>query len=101
MDEPFRIFYEEFHERAADIVEKEVVVEEDLTEIAFETYETTANRLLHQLDMTEEEAREITRSFGRAMKKWIGRDHQDWDELLELLEAAQMEWESTRGISAL
>lgn len=99
MDEPFRIFYEEFHERAADIVEQEVVVEDDLTEIAHETYETTANRLLNLLDMPEDEALTVTKSFGPAMKQWIAEGHSDWDRLLELLEAAQMEWENTREIS--
>ena len=99
MEEPWKIYYDELHDRAEEIVEQEFNVEDDLREVAHEVYEATADRLHNQMDYGEGDALTLTKTFGRALKRWIEEGHYDWDDLMEKLETAQMDWESAHEVS--
>lgn len=101
MEEPWKVYHDELRDRAVEIVQQEWNVEEDLREAAHEAYAATADRLVNQLDWDEEDALALTRAFGRALRSWIGLGHFDWDDLIERLEAAQMEWEGSRQVSSI
>lgn len=100
MDEPWRIYYEELHDRAATIPDQAFNRGPDMAEAAHEAYEAVADRLVIQLDLAEEDALSLTRSFGRAVKTWIEEDVYDWDDLLTRLEATQAAWEQEAGFTA-
>lgn len=101
MDEPWQIYYEELHDRGADIPAREWNREGDLAEVTHEAYQATADRLLNHLDYTEEEALSLTRRFGQTVKDWIEEGEFSWEDLQEALEAAQIEWEQGRERSTL
>ncbi len=101
MDEPWKIYYDELYDRAADIPEQEFDRDEDMAEAAHEAYEAATDRLVNQLDYREDEALGLTHTFGRVVKAWIGGKVLDWDDLLERLETAQEEWEPSAGESSV
>lgn len=97
MDEPWQVYRDEFFDRARDIPDQEVNVEGDMAEAARETHESAVDRLVNQLDYREPEALALTHAFGEAVKVWMSEGHFDWDDLIERLQAAQMDWEQSVG----
>lgn len=98
MDEPWQIYRDELFDRARDIPDQQFNIEADLAEAAHETYESTVDRLVNQLDYRETDALTLTKAFGRAVKDWMSEGHFDWDDLIEKLEAKQMDWEQSVGL---
>lgn len=97
MDEPWKIYYDELYHRGGDIPDQEFNRADDMMEAAHEAYEAATDRLVNQLEFSEEEALGLTRLFGRVVKSWIQDDTMDWDDLQERLELAQEEWEPAAG----
>ena len=98
MDDPWRIYYEELHARAADIPDHEFNRAEDMAEAAHEAYGAVVDRLVNQLDYPEKDALGLTKEFGRAVKEWISEDIYDWNDLLEKLEGRQLAWDDSAGV---
>lgn len=99
MDEPWQVYYEELLERIEDIEEQRFNRAEDVSEAAHEAYQATSDRLMNLLDYAEADALGLTKSFGRAVKAWIGDGSFDVDELAEMLEEKQMVWEQKAGVT--
>lgn len=93
MDEPWQIYYEELLERAESVQDQLWNRDQDLREAAHEAYEDTVNRLVEELDYDDEQAVELGKSFGRAVKTWMEEGSFDLDDLAEKLEARQAAWE--------
>ena len=98
MDQPWQIYYEELHERAADVPEHEINRVEDMTEAAHEAYESTVDRLVNRLGHDEKDALGLTKSFGRALQEWMEEESWDWNELQEKLANRQFAWDEEGGI---
>jgi hypothetical protein len=99
MDEPWQIYYEELLERIDGIEEQRFNRAEDVAEGAHETYQATADRLTNQLDYAEGDALDLTRSFGRAVEAWIEDGSFDVDQLAEMLEERQIEWDEEARVA--
>ena len=93
MDEAWLIYYEELHDRAADVPEQEWEREQDMAEAVHDAYEATVARLTTQHEWPEEDALTLTRGFGQVVKEWMEEGEMDWDELRERLEATQIQWD--------
>lgn len=93
MDEAWEIYYEEMLRHAGNIEEQLWNREQDVREAAHEAYESTVNRLVEQHGYDDEEAVELGKAFGRAVKEWIEEGSFDIDELAEKLEERQAKWE--------
>lgn len=93
MDEPWEVYYEELLQRAETVQDQLWNREEDVREAAHEAYESTVERLVEQFAYDDEQAVELGKSFGRAVKAWIEEGSFDVDDLAEKLEARQVAWE--------
>lgn len=93
MKEPWQVYFEELLERAEHVREQRWNQVDDLQEAAHEAYESTVDRLVNELDFGDEEAVELGKSFGRAVKTWTQGGSFDFDELAEKLEERQAAWE--------
>lgn len=96
MDEPWLIYFEELHDRAADVPDREWDRERDMAEAAHEAYEAAVARLTTQHDWMDEDALALTRGFGQAVKEWMEEGEMDWDDLRERLEAIQIQWDDRK-----
>ena len=92
MDEAWEIYYEELLRRAGHIEDQLWNREEDVRLAAHEAYQSTVDRLA-EMEYEDEEAVELGKAFGRAVKEWIEEGSFDIDELAERLENTQASWE--------
>jgi hypothetical protein len=93
MDEAWEIYYEELLRRAGDIQKQLWNREEDVREAAHGAYQSTVNRLVDHQGYENEQAVELGKAFGRAVKEWIEEGSFDVDELAEMLEERQANWD--------
>lgn len=100
MEEPWRIFYEEFHARAEGVPERTYGRGKDLAEAAHDAYESAADILVDELGYGEDEALALTKAFARGVRTWIDEGELDWQELEERLEIQQQEWELKGDVPA-
>lgn len=98
MNEPWQVYYEELLERIEGIEEQRFNRAEDTAEAAHEAYQATTDRLTNQLDYAEGDALGLGKAFGRAVDAWIEDGSFDVDELAEMLETQQAEWEQEAGV---
>jgi|SRR5687767_15540954 len=95
--EPWQQYLDELRQRAARIPPQAFGRSELLAEAAHDAYEHTTNQLTQQ-GWDEEEALTVTRMFGQAVKEWIARNGEDWDELGADLDLRYTRWSaSDRG----
>ena len=92
MDEAWEIYYEELLRHAGNVEDQLWNREEDVRLAAHEAYQTTVDRLV-EMEYEDEEAVELGKAFGRAVKEWIEQGSFDTDELAETLESTQASWE--------
>ena len=92
MDEAWEMYYEELLRRAGNIEDQLWNREEDVRLAAHEAYQSTVDRLA-DMEYEDEEAVDLGKAFGRAVKEWIEEGSFDIDELAERLENTQASWE--------
>ena len=93
MDEPWRIYHEEVLRRTGRSAHLLWNRDEDFREAAHRAYEVTVDRLVGHHEFVEEQAVELGKAFGRAVKVWLEQGSFDLDDLARKLEARQAAWE--------
>jgi hypothetical protein len=93
MEEAWEIYYEELLRGAGEIHDQLWNREDDVREAAHDAYQSTVDRLIELEAYTDEQAVELGKAFGRVVKEWIDEGSFDVDELAEMLEERQAQWE--------
>jgi hypothetical protein len=95
MDEPWQFYFEQLLQHGQGALGPGQLWnrDADVREAAHEAYRATVDLLVEQLEYDEEEAIELAKSFGGAVKSWLREGLFDLDELEEKLEERQALWE--------
>ncbi len=101
MDEPWQVFFEQYRMRVEEITDLAIAREDELAEIAHDTYEATTDLLIDEHGFEEDEALALSKAFARGVRKWLraADDEPEWDDLSERLEVQQQEWELTGDVA--
>lgn len=91
--QPWELYFDTFHRRAARVPEQAFGRSELLYEAAHDAYQATTNQLTGD-GWDAEEALTVTRMFGQVVKDWLATGQTDLDDLREDLRKHYDEWRS-------